>query len=206
MATPTSPQPPTTAARSSASQTPAQQNNRITLDVLLHVLRKTLFHPFIAWLIPLCLRAQATPISHPSFFITTAYAVCLSLFFILSVFNKRLAYGIPRNVRLGEEVVVVAGGGSGLGRVIAEMYAMRGVSVAVLDIKDAAADKESSAEYYTCDLGNRERVVEAYKKIQDEVHYFFYVQNCGIVSGSIPRKFHGTLRILYMKGRRICCI
>lgn len=172
MATFTPPQ-LSTAARSSSSRNPAQQNNRITLDLLLHVLRKTLFHPFIAWLVPLCLRAQATPVTHPSFLITAAYAVCLSLVFILSVFNKRLAYGIPRNVRLGEEVVIVAGGGSGLGRVIAEMYAMRGVSVAVLDIKNAAADKESSAEYYTCDLGDRERVVETYNKIQNEVHYFF---------------------------------
>lgn len=137
--------------------------HHLTLDLLLQVLNRTFFHPFVAWIIPLCLRAQATPYSHPAFISTTAYAILLTFLTGLSILNRRVAYGPPRNVELGEEVVVVAGGASGLGLLIAGFYGMRGVSVAVLDIKKEEEVGEGfqelpSVEYYQCDVGSREEV------------------------------------------------
>src|SRR6266487_361095 len=76
----------------------------LTLDLVLHVLHRTILHPFIAWLIPLCLRAQATPYSHPSFTVTTAYAILVTGLCVLGIANQRFAYGRPRNVDLSEEV------------------------------------------------------------------------------------------------------
>lgn len=58
---------------------------------------------------------------------------------------------------------MVAGGASGLGLLIAGFYGMRGVSVAVLDIKKEEEVGEGfqelpSVEYYQCDVGSREEV------------------------------------------------
>ncbi|EFQ98241.1 hypothetical protein MGYG_01276 [Nannizzia gypsea CBS 118893] len=157
----------------------------MTFDLLVTVFQKTLFHPFIAWLIPLCLVAQATPYSHPSFIITATYAAVLSSFVVLSYVNKRLAYGPPRNVDFKREVVVVAGGASGLGLAIAETYGMRGVSVAVLDIKDPGEnsgyvrwDEFPSLEYYKCDMSSKSEVDKAAKKIVKDLGRPTIFVNC----------------------------
>lgn len=170
--------PASRSGRSSAnSSTLPQWTNIITLDFLLRILHNTILHPFIAWLIPLCLRAQAAPYTHPSFIVTSSYAALLTLIFGLSLVNKRLAYGLPRKVDFSEEVVVVVGGASGLGLLIAEIYGIRGVSVAVLDIKDTAGENGmdssweelSSVQYYTCDVGDRKQVEDTARRIEAEV-------------------------------------
>lgn len=161
----------------------SKQNNsphwsrHITIDLILRALHKTFLHPFIAWLIPVCLRAQATPYSHPAFTITVAYAAILTFVLILAQLNKRIGYGAPREVDLEEEVVVVTGGASGVGLLIASMYGMRGVSVAVLDVKQPDPDgtdglgfeEMPSVEYYRCDVGDRKQVEEVAKRIENDV-------------------------------------
>jgi len=87
-------------------------------------------------MLPLSLLAQATPYTHPSFRLSLAYAFLLTLFSLLSILNRRIAYGAPRKVDFAEEVIVVTGGASGLGLVLAEVYGMRGCNVAVLDVKE----------------------------------------------------------------------
>jgi hypothetical protein len=142
----------------------------ITIDLLLKVARRTFLHPFVAWMIPLSLRAQATPYNHLSFQLSTAYAVILTLFHLLSVLNTWLAYGSPRPIDPSEEVVVITGGASGLGLLIAEFYAMRGTAVAVMDIKPKDVLQEAKGiAYYQCDVGNAEHVSITAKKIQNEV-------------------------------------
>ncbi|KAI1967008.1 hypothetical protein LOZ58_000501 [Ophidiomyces ophidiicola] len=149
----------------------------VSLDLFLRALHKTFLHPFIAWLIPLCLRAQATPYSHPAFIITVAYASLLSLVVLLAMVNRRIAYGLPRTVDLEEEVVVITGGASGVGLLIAKIYGMRGVSVAVLDEK--TPDREGkdglgfeempSVEYYRCNVGDEAQVEEVARRINNDV-------------------------------------
>lgn len=145
----------------------------LTLDLLLHVVSKSICHPFVAWMIPLCLRAQATPYTAPSFVYTTAYASFLTLLYFLSILNQRIAYGIPREVDLTDEVIVITGGASGLGLCIAEIYGMRGASVAVMDVKEV--DERTRAEgvdFYTCNVGDREQVDRTWAQIVDDVCSF----------------------------------
>ena len=143
---------------------------RITIDLLLKVARRTFLHPFAAWMIPLSLRAQATPYHHLSFQISTAYASLLTFLYFLSILNARVAYGRPRQVEPSEDVVVITGGASGLGFLLAEFYAMRGVAVAVVDIKPKNELQESRGiAYYQCDVANAEHVSITAKKIQSEV-------------------------------------
>ena len=144
----------------------------LTLDTIAKILRNSVFHPFITLLIPLCLRAQVTPYSHPAFLITTAWAIFVSLYAILSSISHRSAYGPAREPDWDEEVVVISGGARGLGRLLAEVYRLRGVGVAVLDISPKPKDSEEDIEginWYECDVGDPGQVETAITQIKEDV-------------------------------------
>lgn len=145
----------------------------LTVDLIAKVLNRSIFHPFIAWLIPLCLRAIATPYSAPDFIASCIWASAVTLMTVLGVFNKRLAYGLPREVDWTDEVVVITGGASGLGKILAEMYGMRGANVAVLDINKPKTESESEGlagiHFYTCDVGDASGVQKAKEQIEKDV-------------------------------------
>lgn len=144
----------------------------ITIDLLAAVLARSVFHPFIAWLIPLCLRSLSYPSSHPYFLYSCAYAAGITLFALLCKLDKRLAWGPPRKINWDEEVVVITGGAGGLGRVLAQTYSMRGVSVAVLDIREpeeAESEGMQNVRFYQCDVSKIEEVRRAKEEIEKDV-------------------------------------
>jgi hypothetical protein len=152
-------------------------SHHLTLDTLLRVLRNTLLSPFIAWIIVLCLRAQVTPPTDPAWIIAVAYATALTLLFVAKVINHRVAHGIPRTVDSANEVVLVTGGASGLGLLVAQIYAMRGASVAVLDIRDIGSKEQDEVfgedvRYFKCDVGNRTALEDVKEKIKEEVRLY----------------------------------
>lgn len=128
----------------------------LTIDLIASVLNRSIFHPYICWLIPLCLRAVATRYEAPEFIASCVWASLVTLWATLGVFNHRLAYGVPTEVDWDEEVVVITGGANGLGKILAEMYGMRGASVAVIDVQPLAKESEGLAgvKYYCYDIGN----------------------------------------------------
>lgn len=74
------------------------------------------------------------------------------------------------------EVVVITGGGSGLGRVLMESLVMRGVKVAVLDVKGIDREAEELRDGATgelvwevCDAGRLEEVERAVRRVVKEV-------------------------------------
>ena len=143
----------------------------ITIDLLAHVLARSIFHPFIAWLIPLCLRSLSYPTSHPHFKYTCLYAAFITLLAVLRKVDKRLAWGPPRKMDWEREVVVITGGASGLGKVMAEMYGMRGVSVAVLDVRvpEERSEALEHVRFYKCDVSSLEEVRRARGQIEEDV-------------------------------------
>jgi hypothetical protein len=140
-----------------------------TVDILYYAAKKTVLHPFIAWMIPLSLRAVTVPYDNLSMQISIAYAALLTLVWVFSVFNYRIAYGVPREVDYEEEVIVITGGASGLGRLIADFYAMRGASIAVLDVKKPEDDDMMGIQYFQCDVGDRKQVESAVAEIKEHV-------------------------------------
>jgi short chain dehydrogenase len=140
-----------------------------TLDLIITVANKTILHPFFAWMLPLCLRAVTIPYSHISFQATAAYACLLTVVSVLSVFNQRIAFGTPREVDLSEEVIVITGGASGLGLLIADFYRMKGASVAVLDVKKTQEEELGGIQYYECDVGNSKAVDSTSRRIKEDV-------------------------------------
>ncbi|KAJ5647679.1 hypothetical protein N7490_004051 [Penicillium lividum] len=157
----------------------------LTLDALLKVLSRTLFNPFLAWILVLCLRAQVTPPTHPAWVISVGYAVFLSLLFIAGTINHRVAHGLPRTVEPEREVVLVTGGASGLGLLVAQLYAMRGIRVAVLDIREVG-EKEAEEIFgedvdvrcYAVNVGERKALEDARKKILKELGTPTIIINC----------------------------
>lgn len=154
--------------------------HHLTLDTLILILSRSLFHPFITLLIPLSLRACAKPYDSPSMILSFIWSAAVITCHLLSALNTRLAYGPARELDWEEEVVVITGGRSGLGKVLAEMYGMRGASVAVLDLSVPAEGEVEGSEalagvkWYACDVSKLDEVHRAREAIEEDVGNFFF--------------------------------
>ncbi|KAL6411309.1 Short-chain dehydrogenase/reductase family 16C member 6 [Ilyonectria robusta] len=156
----------------------------LSIDLFLKVLNTTLLHPFIAWLIPLCFRAQTVKWEAPPMVISIAWAIFITLCWMASIINQRIAHGIPREVDLGEEVIVITGGSSGLGLLIAEVYGMRGASVAVLDVNEMENTEARGVTYYKCDVSDKAQVAKVAGEIEKELGTpTVLINNAAIVIG-----------------------
>jgi hypothetical protein len=135
------------------------------------VLGYTLFHPFVSWIIVLCLRAQYTPWTNLEMRIAIAWSIAMSGIGIINIISDRIAFGAYREVDLSDEVIVITGGVDGLGGLLAETYGMRSANVAVLDIKPVDEDEaeEKGVVYYQCDVGDAKQVEAAAAKIVEDV-------------------------------------
>ncbi|TAQ85385.1 hypothetical protein B7494_g6286 [Chlorociboria aeruginascens] len=157
----------------------------LSIDLLLKVLNVTFFHPFVAWMLPLCMRAQAMPWSHPAIQISIFYASTLTALFFLNILNLQIAYSKPRKVDFSDEVIVITGGASGLGLLIAEVYGMRGATVAVLDVKDLESGEARGVSVYKCDVGDREQVAKVAVEIERDLGTpTILINNAAIVKGA----------------------
>ena len=68
-----------------------------------------------------------------------------------------------------KEVVVITGGTSGLGRLVAEVFGRRGVSVAVLDVKAPEGEEEEGWRWYECDVGRKGEVERVKGAVERDV-------------------------------------
>ncbi|KAF2997235.1 hypothetical protein E8E14_004751 [Neopestalotiopsis sp. 37M] len=141
----------------------------VSIDLLLKVLNITLFHPFIAWLLPLCLRARHMEYEETPMRVTIAWAIVVTFLWLLNKFSHKLAYGMHREVDLSEEVIVITGGASGLGLLIAEVYGMRGATVAVLDVAELESTDVRGITHYKCDITDKEQIARVRKEIERDL-------------------------------------
>lgn len=179
---------PTKSTSSKADNPP--WHSHLNLDTILLVCSRTIFHWFFVLMLPLSLRAMETPYNSTSFIVTASYAVLINIYHLTSAISDRYAYGRPREVDLSDEVVVITGGRSGLGRCIAEVYGMKGVRVAVLDVsvgeeeEKTGAEEQSDVRYYRCDVGDRENVERVWRRIIDDLGTpTVLVNNAAVVTG-----------------------
>lgn len=117
------------------------------------------------------MRAQAMQWQHPAIQITIGYASILTALFFLGILNRQIAYSKPRNVDLSEEVIVITGGASGLGLLIAEVYGMRGATVAVLDVKELESGEARGVSVYKCDVGDKKQLAQVAMEIKRDVSH-----------------------------------
>ncbi|OHE99160.1 short-chain dehydrogenase [Colletotrichum orchidophilum] len=156
----------------------------LSLDLLVKVFKITFFHPFVSWIIPLCFRAQALRWDAPPMLVSIAWACFITVCWIAQAINLRIAYGLPREVDLTEEVIVITGGASGLGLLIAEVYGMRGATVAVLDINDMENGEARGVTFYKCDVTDKAQVARVAAQIERDLGTpTVLINNAAIVKG-----------------------
>ncbi|RMZ79541.1 hypothetical protein DV737_g3353, partial [Chaetothyriales sp. CBS 132003] len=132
------------------------------IDLLARVLARSIFHPAIVLIFYLCIAAMHKH-RQPLAFYTLYWAALLAAVDVLVWLNHRLTHGPPRPVNWDNEVVVITGGASGLGRVLADSLVRRGVKVAILDVQAAdgeAAELMESGDlvWEVCDVAQRDQV------------------------------------------------
>lgn len=70
--------------------------------------------------------------------------------------------------------MLITGGCNGLGRLLAEIFGLRSVGVAVLDVQEPEGGKERTEEeegwkWYRCDVGNVEEVQRVKRQVEKDV-------------------------------------
>jgi hypothetical protein len=147
----------------------------LSIDLLLRVAKSTFLNPVLTWLYPLALRAQAFHYHMPPLKYGIFFALFVDFCWFLSYLNSQARNGWRKpapvhaedgdEVEEADEVVVVTGGSSGLGQIIAEMFALKGTAVAVMDIKPPSMEGNYSIEYYECDVSDADAVHHTAQKI-----------------------------------------
>ncbi|CCX34894.1 hypothetical protein FPQ18DRAFT_314342 [Pyronema domesticum] len=158
----------------------------LSIDILCTVLGRSLFHPILPWFLPLALLAQDFRLHHPPVYLSLLYSAIITAFHLACHFNQVLAFGPSRTFDWTEEVVLITGGASGLGLLIAEVYGMRGVTVAVLD-KNIPGEGEFETRgvyFYQCNVADPAKVRETVKKVEEELgDVTVLINNAAVVHG-----------------------
>jgi hypothetical protein len=156
----------------------------LSIDLLLRVAKATFLSPILCWLYPLALRAQAFHWSMAPLRYGVAFALLVDVVWFLSALNSYGRNGrfwkrssLPKSTdeegtdddEFMEDVVVVTGGSSGLGQIIAEMFALKGLSVAVMDVKRPSMEGNYALQYYECDVSDPRAVELVAAQITQDV-------------------------------------
>ena len=103
---------------------------------------------------------------------------------------------IPRSLRykkVDDDIVLITGGGSGLGRLLAVKFATLGAKVVLWDLSQTGLDEtcrlvkqvtKGPVYSYVCDVSDRNAVYDTANRVRQEVGVVtILVNNAGIVSG-----------------------
>ncbi|KAI0268187.1 retinal short-chain dehydrogenase/reductase [Gloeopeniophorella convolvens] len=160
------------------------------IDLVVKVLSHTAFSPFFLCLLPIFFFFQGYKLEDPPIVITSAYLVLVSLFWFTKWVSRlyrnqgSLFFG-PGALDWGEQTVLITGGASGVGELLANTLAVRNVTVVVLDVKPIVTENYNIT-YYKCDVSKWEEVEAVAKKVIEEVgHPTVLVNNAGVVQGKL---------------------
>ncbi|VUC35147.1 unnamed protein product [Clonostachys rosea] len=158
--------------------------SHFSVDLFAKILKRSIFHPFICWLLPLCLRARTVKWESPPMVGAFAWAVFISIVWLAGLVNDWIAHGLPREVDLSEEVIVITGGAGGMGLLLAEVYGMRGASVAVLDVAEMEDADERGVTFYKCDVGDSKQLARVAAQIEEDLGTpTVLINNAAVVAG-----------------------
>ncbi|KAJ4992290.1 dehydrogenase reductase sdr family member 8 [Stagonosporopsis vannaccii] len=83
-----------------------------------------------------------------------------------------------------QEVVVVTGGSDGIGKIIVQLLAERGVKVAVLDVQDLTYTAPPTVRFFHCDLSSPQSIGAAAQQIRDTLGApTILINNAGVARG-----------------------
>jgi len=162
----------------------------LDVDLVIKVLANTVFSPFFSMMIPIFYVFQGAPFTNPIVVVSSIHCLLVSLFWLLKwvsrlYSNQGSFWYAPQRFDWGDQIIVVTGGSSGVGELLANTLAVRNVSVVVLDIKPIQTENYNIA-YYKCDVSKWEEVEAVSKKIIEEIGQpTVIINNAGVVQGKL---------------------
>jgi short-subunit dehydrogenase len=160
------------------------------LDLVVKVLANTVFSPFFTFWIPLFYKAQGADWTAPIVVNSSIFFVLVSSFWVAkwlsSVWrNDRSLLWRPGRVDWGEQIVLITGGSSGIGELLANTFAVRNVTVVVLDVHEIESENYN-INFYKCDVSKWEEVERVSKTVIEEIgHPTVLINNAGVVQGKL---------------------
>jgi len=160
------------------------------LDLVVNVLVHTVFSPFFVFFIPVFHVFQGARVTDPVVLGWATYYLAVSLFWLIKWYsrlyrNQGSLFFAPKRLDWGEQIVVVTGGASGVGELLANTLAARNVTVVVLDVNPIVTEYDNIA-YYKCDVSSWEEVQAVAKTIKEEIgDPTVLVNNAGVVQGKL---------------------
>ncbi|CAI9637611.1 unnamed protein product [Alternaria burnsii] len=162
----------------------------VTGDTISRIIRYTAFNPALT--LPLVLLARYTQQGnllaqdHASVFKGLKTLLGLGA---LSTVNAWLNSGVTNNWTKDEyvwsrEVVVVTGGSDGIGKIVVQLLAEKGIKVAVLDVQDLTYEAPPSVRFFKCDLSSPNAIADAASSIRSTLgNPTVLINNAGVARG-----------------------
>ncbi|QRV76747.1 short chain dehydrogenase [Ceratobasidium sp. AG-Ba] len=162
--------------------------DQLDLDLVIKVINHTLLSPFFAFFVPITYKAQGLPWDSPIIQWSLVYVAAVTAFWSLKFASRLWRNGgswlySPERIDWGEQIVMITGGSSGVGALLANTLAVRNVNVIVLDLNPIVTENYNIT-YYKCDVSKWEEVEAVAKQVVDEIgHPTILVNNAGVVQG-----------------------
>lgn len=162
----------------------------LDIDLVVKVLAHTAFSPFFLFFIPIFYVFQGAKYTDPVVFLSGVYYLVVSSFWFLKWYsrlyrNQGSLLFRPGRFDWGEQIILITGGASGIGELLANTLAVRNVTVVVLDVNPIVTENYNIT-YYKCDVSQWEEVEAISKKIIEEIgHPTVLINNAGVVQGKL---------------------
>nr|GAT58241.1 predicted protein [Mycena chlorophos] len=162
----------------------------LNFDLLMKVANNTLFSPFFCMLVPTFFIFQGLGFTHYTVVYSSIYLVLVCTFWAVKwlsylQYNKTSFLYAPVPLEWSDQIVVVTGGASGVGELLANTLAVKSVTVVVLDVKPIQS-QNYNVNYYKCDVSKWEEVEAVSKKIIEEIGQpTILINNAGVVQGKL---------------------
>ncbi|RKP07959.1 hypothetical protein THASP1DRAFT_30236 [Thamnocephalis sphaerospora] len=155
--------------------------NAFTLDLIVRMLRTTVFHYSFGFVAIIGLKALELPWSHPATQLALGYTALL-----LVIYGVAHRFRAKETIDWQDQVVVVTGGSGGVGACLSGILAMRGAHVAVLDVEPFASHMPN-VKFFPCDVADIEQLHAAAEAIRGDLgHPTVLINNAGCaIKGSI---------------------
>lgn len=160
--------------------------DQLDLDMFIKVASHTVFSPFFTFFIPFIYKSTGLPWSDPTLQAFSAWFALMALIWLCRfVARKWRNAGTSGLLDWEEQVIVITGGSSGIGALLAETLAMRQCTVAVLDVKPTKSEHDN-INFYECDVSDWTQVSAVAKQIKKELGApTVIVNNAGVVQGKL---------------------
>jgi len=160
--------------------------DNLDVDLVIKVLKHTVFSPFFVCLVPTLFIFQGNKPASWTVIAPAVWCAIISVFWSIKWVsllyrNQGSLIFRPKSLDWGEQIVLITGGASGVGELIANTLAVRNVSVVVLDVNPIRTENYNIT-YYKCDVSKWEEVEAISKKVVEEIgHPTILINNAGVV-------------------------